>query len=193
MTRRKPFPGILLWDYIKDYEQPETLVRAQLDRGELRYTWKSNGNLRASDDGGPQPPKGWWLATLTTIDRETNEVRGQAHLAPSFERMSFVRVFPVVTAANPPPEPETSRRSGGRGGRAKAAGGAGVLPTLTDRDGKVLYPDGKVPGSVPITTVHEQVNAALTAATRKAAKLEGGEPKSVEVSWHTVNRALDRE
>jgi hypothetical protein len=96
VTRRKPFPGILLWDYIKDYEQPETLVRAQLDRGELRYTWKSNGNLRASDDGGPQPPKGWWLATLTTIDRETSEVRGQAHLAPFFPAMSFVRVFPAV-------------------------------------------------------------------------------------------------
>ena len=94
--------GILLWDYIKDYEQPETDVRVQLDRRELRYTWKSKGKLRASDDDGPQPPKGWWLATLTTIDRETSEVRGPAHLAPSFPAMSFVRVFPAVAPADTP-------------------------------------------------------------------------------------------
>ena len=153
-------------------------MRAQLDRGELRYTWKSNGKSRASDDGGPQPPKGWWLATLTTIDRETSEVRGQAHLAPLFERMSFVRVFPVVTAANPPPEPETSRR------KRRAVQGAV----------RELYPpDGEVPDSASTETVREKVNAELTAAARKAAKLEGGEPKSVEVSWHTVNRVLGRE
>ena len=54
--------GIPLEDYIKLHEQPEPLVRAKLDRGELRYTWIDiNGNARASDDGGPQPPKGWWL------------------------------------------------------------------------------------------------------------------------------------
>ena len=54
--------GIPLEDYIKVHEQPEPLVRAKLDRGELRYTWIDvNGNARASDDGGPQPPKGWWL------------------------------------------------------------------------------------------------------------------------------------
>ena len=51
--------GIPLEDYIK--VQPEPLVRAKLDRDELRYTWtEADGNVRASDDGGPRPPKGWW-------------------------------------------------------------------------------------------------------------------------------------
>ena len=51
--------GIPLEDYIK--VKPEPLVRTKLDRGELRYTWvDADGNARASDDGGPQPPKGWW-------------------------------------------------------------------------------------------------------------------------------------
>ena len=90
--------GILLGDYIKLHEQPETLVRAQLDRGELRYTWTEiNGNKRASDDGGPVPPKGWWLRPeFTTINRETSEVRGNPQFPPFFPPMFFVRVFPVV-------------------------------------------------------------------------------------------------
>ena len=44
--------GILLGDYIK-FHAPETFVRIQLDRSELRYTWSDDGNARASDDGGP--------------------------------------------------------------------------------------------------------------------------------------------
>ena len=67
MKRRKPSAktkaateGIPLWDYIKLV--PESFVRVQLDRGELRYTWIDAGNnARASDDGGPQPPQGWWM------------------------------------------------------------------------------------------------------------------------------------
>ena len=67
--------GIPLEDYIK--VQPEPLVRAKLDRDELRYTWTdADGNVRASDDGGPRPPKDWWTANSTTIDRERREVWG---------------------------------------------------------------------------------------------------------------------
>jgi hypothetical protein len=97
--------GILLGDYIK-FHAPEPSVRVQLDRGELRYEWvDADRRHRASDDGDPLPPKGWWLATLTTIDRETSEVRGQAHLAPFFtffQPMFFVRVFPAVAPADTP-------------------------------------------------------------------------------------------
>jgi hypothetical protein len=77
-------------------------VRGQLDRGELRYTWteiiKGNKlNKRASDDGGPVPPKGWWpRPEFTTINRETSEVRGNPQFAPFFPPMFFVRVFPAV-------------------------------------------------------------------------------------------------
>jgi hypothetical protein len=107
--------GILLAKYIKRHA-PEPLVRDQLDRGELRYEWKDpRGKFRASDDGCPQPPKGWWLET--TINRETSEVRldvwprfDMSELwggswgdppepepkLPSFETMFFVRVFPTV-------------------------------------------------------------------------------------------------
>ena len=90
--------GIPLEDYIKDYEQPEPFVRAQLDRGELRYTWKdNNGNLRASDDGGPLPPKGWWpRPEFTVIDYEQRSVRGNAQIPQTFPPMFFVKVFPVV-------------------------------------------------------------------------------------------------
>jgi hypothetical protein len=55
-----------------------------------------------------------------------------------------------------------------------------VLPKLVDQGGNVLYPDGKVPGSVPTETVLNQVITAL----------------GYDVNWdgwHTVNRALDRE
>ena len=52
--------GILLADYIK-FHAPEEFVRVQLDRRELRYTWTDkNDNKRASDDGRPVPPRGWW-------------------------------------------------------------------------------------------------------------------------------------
>jgi hypothetical protein len=56
-VKRRCDKGIPLGDYIK-FHAPEPLVRNQLDRDELRYTWKdSNGNKRASDDGSPLPPK----------------------------------------------------------------------------------------------------------------------------------------
>jgi hypothetical protein len=58
----------------------------------------------------------------------------------------------------------------------------GVLPKLRDPDGKVLYPDGKVPDSVSTKTVLQQVIAELARPDRK-----------YKVSWHTVNRALARE
>jgi hypothetical protein len=92
--------GIPLGNYIKDYEQPEPFVRNQLDREELRYTWKdNNGNLRASDDGRPLPPKGWWTRPeLTVIDFELHSVRGDAFIPPFFPPMFFVKVFPVVAA-----------------------------------------------------------------------------------------------
>jgi hypothetical protein len=94
--------GIPLADYIK-FHAPEPLVRTMLDRGELRYEWVDpDGRHRASDDGGPQPPKGWLLATLTAIDRETSEVRGNAQFAPFFPPMFFVRVFPAVAPADTP-------------------------------------------------------------------------------------------
>ena len=102
--------GILLWDYIK-FHASETFVRVQLDRSELRYTWSDEGNnARASDDGGELPPKGWWPRTddLTRID-EWSSVRGHALFGPVFP-INRVRVYPTVSAANPPPEPETSRR-----------------------------------------------------------------------------------
>jgi len=88
---------ILLGRYIKLHAR-ESFVRVQLDRGELPYTWTdSDNNARASDDGGPVPPKGWWTRPqLTAIDRETSEVRGNALVAPRFPPMFFVRVFPAV-------------------------------------------------------------------------------------------------
>jgi hypothetical protein len=89
--------GIPLGDYIK-FHAPEPLVRAKLDRGELRCTWIDiNGNARASDDGGPQPPKGWWTRPeFTVIDYEQSSVRGNAQIPPTFPPMFFVKVFPVV-------------------------------------------------------------------------------------------------
>jgi hypothetical protein len=80
--------GIPLEDYLE--EHPETFVRNQLDRGELRYTWTDNkGNARASDDGGELPPKGWWpRPEFTWINRERREVRGHALFGPA-------RCFPL--------------------------------------------------------------------------------------------------
>jgi hypothetical protein len=102
--------GIPLEDYIKLHE-PEPLVRVKLDRGQRRYAWvDADGNARASDDGGSQPPKGWWLATLTTIDCERRSVRGCAFLEPTFPPMFFVRVFPAVTPAAEHPAQEAPRR-----------------------------------------------------------------------------------
>jgi hypothetical protein len=93
--------GIPLEDYIKLHE-PEPLVRAKLDRGELRYTWTdSDGHSRASDDGGSQPPKGWWLRPFTKIDRERREVWGNT--------MFFVKVYPVTPAVEHPAQ-EAPRR-----------------------------------------------------------------------------------
>lgn len=64
--------GRWIGDYIKNCE-PEHVVCMKLERGELRYTWIDNGNARASDDGGPQRPEGWWLRAR--IDREEHSVK----------------------------------------------------------------------------------------------------------------------
>jgi hypothetical protein len=97
--------GIPLGDYIK-FHAPEPLVRGQVDRGELRYAWTEiNGNKRASDDGGPLPPRGWWTRPeFTRIDRETSEARGHPQFAPFFPPMFFVRVFPVLAAEHLTPK-----------------------------------------------------------------------------------------
>src|SRR5262245_58730650 len=101
--------GIPLEDYIKLHE-PEPLVRTKLDRGELRYTWTdSDGHSRASDDGGPQPPKGWWLRPFTKIDRERREVRGNTVVVPTYLTMFFVNVYPVTPAVEHPAQ-EAPRR-----------------------------------------------------------------------------------
>ena len=93
--RRKPFPGIPLWDYINQHPWP--FVRNQLDRGELRYTWTdSDNNARASDDGGRVPPRGWWPRPEFTRIDEQSSVSGNAQIPPFFPPMYFVRVFPVV-------------------------------------------------------------------------------------------------
>ena len=98
--------GIPLEDYIKFHEQPEPLVRTKLDRGELRYTWTdTDGNARASDDGGPQPPKGWWLRPLTTIDRERREG------VPCGTTMFFVKVYPVTPANKSAPQKRHAPKS----------------------------------------------------------------------------------
>jgi hypothetical protein len=100
--------GILLGDYIK-FHAPEPLVRTMLDRGELRYEWvDADGRHRASDDGGPQPPPGWWLWPFTKIDRERREVSGNA-VVPTFFTMFFVKVFPVTPAVEHPAQ-EAPRR-----------------------------------------------------------------------------------
>jgi hypothetical protein len=94
--------GIPLGDYIK-FHAPEPLVRAKLDRGQLRYAWvDADGKHRSSEDSGLQPPKGWWLMGLTAIDCERHSVRGCAFLGPTFPPMFFVRVFPAVTPADTP-------------------------------------------------------------------------------------------
>ena len=97
--------GIPFEDYIKLHE-PEPLVRTKLDRGELRYTWvDANGNARASDDGGSQPPKGWWgMVETTRFDRERRSVRGLAFLEPAFPEMFFVRVYPAPALEHPAQE-----------------------------------------------------------------------------------------
>ena len=96
--------GIPLENYIKLHEQPEPLVRAKLDRGELRYTWvDADGNARASDDGGSQPPKGWWGMETTKFDRERPSVRGLAIVEP-FPEMFFVRVYPAPALEHPAQE-----------------------------------------------------------------------------------------
>ena len=85
-------------------------MRAKLDRDELRYTWTdTDGNVRASDDGGPRPPKDWWTANSTTIDRERREVCGNAVVVPTFLTMFFVKVYPVTPAVEHPAQ-EAPRR-----------------------------------------------------------------------------------
>jgi hypothetical protein len=101
--------GIPLEDYIK--VTPEPHVRTMLDCGQLRYTWDdANGNARASDDSGLQPPKGWWLMVMTVIDRERRLVRGCAYMEPAFSDMYFVKVYPAATPAVEHPAQEAPRR-----------------------------------------------------------------------------------
>ena len=94
--------GIPFEDYIK--VTPEPLVRTKLDRGELRYTWvNADGNARASDDGGSQPPKDWWGRVLTKFDRERRSVKGLAFVE-LFPEMFFVRVYPAPAVEHPAQE-----------------------------------------------------------------------------------------
>jgi hypothetical protein len=101
--------GILLGHFLKLYEQPEPLVRALLESGELPYAWKeSNGKERRSDDGGELPPPGWWKRPeCTLIDYERHSVHGLAHIPPFFPPMFFVRVFPAVA-----PKAKAKKRPG---------------------------------------------------------------------------------
>ena len=159
MKRRTPqaFPlakageGIPLEDYIDVHEQPEPLVRAKLDRNELRYAWTEiNGNKRASDDGGPLPLKGWWTRPIfTTIDRETHEVRGDARERPTFPPMYYVKVFPPATAANPAPEPKTRRRK--RAGKKYNK----VLEILADIDQGEGLPSDLTPAEIERKVLHK--------------------------------------
>jgi len=101
--------GIPLEDYIK--VTPEPHVRTMLDCGQLRYTWvDANGNARASDDSGRQPPKGWWTMVMTAIDRERRLVRGCAFMEPASADMYFVKVYPAATRAVEHPAQEALRR-----------------------------------------------------------------------------------
>jgi hypothetical protein len=107
-------------------------VRGQLDRGELRYTWTDiDGNARASDDGGPVPPKGWWpRPEFTWINRETSEVRGHALFPPRFPPMFFVRVFP-----------ETAPKAKPKGRDAVKANLVWEILAAIDRGDEGLAPD----------------------------------------------------
>jgi hypothetical protein len=100
VKRRK---GILIGDYIIKYHAPELLVRNQLDRGELPYTWVDEvGTERASADGGKLPPKDWWRRPeFTWIDCERHSVRGHALFGPVFPMYS-VRVYPAIASADTP-------------------------------------------------------------------------------------------
>jgi len=103
--------GIPLEDYLQDH--PEPLVHRMLDLGQLRYAWTDpDGNRPSSDDGGPQPPKGWWPRPIwTTIDREKREVRGDARVKPHFPPMYFVVVFPEPAVTEQPAQRHIGRPS----------------------------------------------------------------------------------
>jgi hypothetical protein len=162
--------GIPLEDYIKVHEQPEPLVRAKLDRGELRYTWIDiNGNARASDDGGPLPPKGWWLWNTTTIDREQRSVRGNAQFGPTFP-MFFVRAFPAVTPADTP---------------SKAKGRPGI------KFGLVLdiLADFKLASGLQPAEIEKKV---LPEFRRRWAKLRPDDDTEPPVSRTVINRAYQK-
>lgn len=136
--------GIPFEDYIK--AEPEPFVRKMLDSGQLRYTWvDANGNSRASDDSGLQPPKDWWLMVSSAFDRERYSWRGLAYLKPTFPEMFFVKVFPATM-----PTDKSANSEGGRKFRAVQ----GELP-------KLYPPDGEVPNSDSTKTVQQKVIAAL--------------------------------
>ena len=101
--------GILLGRYIQEADEPAHLIRKKLNSGELRHSWiDADGDRRFSDDGGPQPPPGWWLRPVfTEINLETSDVREHApHVFKArelFGSMYRVRVYPAV-------EPKAKRR-----------------------------------------------------------------------------------
>ena len=63
---------------------------------------------RASDDGGPRPPKDWWPRPEFTWIDEHSFVRGHALFGPVFPMFS-VRVFPAAAPADTPPEPKARK------------------------------------------------------------------------------------
>ena len=69
--------GIPLEDYIK-VRSPSRSCAPSSTAEQLRYTWvDTNDNARASDDGGSQPPKGWW-------DDGNDHVRSRAAFGEGF-------------------------------------------------------------------------------------------------------------
>ena len=90
-------------------------------------------------------------------------------------RQRVLEVARIPAIAKPANRKRRKRRLVRSGRQSQAV--RDVLPKLTDRDGKVLYSDGKVPDSVPTETVRQDVIAKL----------------GREVGWHTVNRVLGRE
>jgi hypothetical protein len=99
--------GILLWDYLKSCDEPEHVVRMKLDRGELRHTWiERDGTERASDDGGPQWPEGWWLRAKIGCEevKPGNDTSWRWVSGPDYGpdvsvgRKYRVRVFPAVVS-----------------------------------------------------------------------------------------------
>jgi hypothetical protein len=95
--------GIPLARYLNEHSW--AVVCGQLNRRELRFEWKdATGATRASDDGGSQPPPGWWRPEFTIVNRVTSEVREHASWIfkphERFQAMHSVKVYPEPV---PPP------------------------------------------------------------------------------------------